>query len=93
MRSVTDLDTNRFIGYLVSQNLSSNVQIKEVAAGDWKDLKCVDDVISALDAKIAFPLEEHRAAAQFQLKPKREFCLPDHQALAKPPSAVRLRIA
>jgi transitional endoplasmic reticulum ATPase len=71
MRSVLDLDTDRFIEYLVSRNLTSNVQIKEVAAVDWKDLKGVDDVIRALEAKIAFPLEEHGVAAEFQLKPKR----------------------
>jgi ATP-dependent 26S proteasome regulatory subunit len=69
--SVPDLDTDRFIEYLVSRNLNSNVQIKEVAAVDWKDLKGVDDVIRALEAKIAFPLEDHRMAAEFQLKPKR----------------------
>src|SRR3984885_5120049 len=69
--SMRDLDTDRFIDYLVSRNLNSNVQIEEVAAVDWKDLKGVDDVIRALDAKIAFPLEDYRAAAEFQLKPKR----------------------
>lgn len=71
MRGASDLDTDGFIEYLVSQNLSSNVQIEEVEAVDWKDLKGVDDVIRALDAKIAFPLEQHRVAAEFQLKPKR----------------------
>jgi transitional endoplasmic reticulum ATPase len=71
VRSAGDLDTDGFIEYLVSQNLTSNVQIKEVEAVDWKDLKGVDDVIRELEAKIAFPLEDHRAAAEFQLKPKR----------------------
>jgi transitional endoplasmic reticulum ATPase len=71
MRSLQDFDSDRFIEYLVSRNLSSNVQIEEVAAVDWKDLRGVDDVIRALDAKIAFPLEEHRVAAEFGLKPKR----------------------
>ncbi len=71
MRGARDLDTEGFIQYLVSQNLSSNVQIEEVEAVDWKDLKGVDDLIRALEAKIAFPLEEHRVAAEFQLKPKR----------------------
>ncbi len=71
MHSVADLNTDQFIEYLVSRNLNSNVQIQEVAAVDWNDLKGVDDVIRALDAKIAFPLEEHQVAAEFQLKPKR----------------------
>jgi transitional endoplasmic reticulum ATPase len=64
-------DTDGFIEYLASQNLTSNVEMEEVAVADWKDLRGVDDVIRALDAKIAFPLEEHLAAAEFQLKPKR----------------------
>jgi transitional endoplasmic reticulum ATPase len=71
LRSINHLDTDRFVDYLVSRNLNSNVQIKEVAAVDWNELKGVDDVIRALDAKIAFPLEEHQVAAEFQLKPKR----------------------
>lgn len=71
MRGATNFDTDGFIEYLVSHNLSSNVQIKEVEAVDWNDLKGVDDVIRALEAKIAFPLEDHRVAAEFQLKPKR----------------------
>ena len=70
-RSTQELDTDRFVEYLAARNLTSNVQIKEVAAVDWKDLKGVDDVIRALDAKIAFPLEDYQAAAEFQLKPKR----------------------
>lgn len=71
MRCAKDFDTDGFIEYLGSQNLTSNVQIEEVEAVDWRDLKGVDDVILALDAKIAFPLEEHPVAAEFQLKPKR----------------------
>jgi len=71
MDSVRDLNTERFIEYLAARNLTSNVQIKEVAAVDWNDLKGVDDVIRALDAKIAFPMEDYQAAAEFQLKPKR----------------------
>jgi transitional endoplasmic reticulum ATPase len=71
MPRATNFDTDGFIEYLVSHNLSSNVQIKEVEAVDWNDLKGVDDVIRALEAKIAFPLENHRVATEFQLKPKR----------------------
>jgi transitional endoplasmic reticulum ATPase len=71
MRGTKDLDTDGFIEYLGSQNLTSNVHIEEVAEVDWRDLKGVDDLIQALDAKIALPLEDHRVAAEFQLKPKR----------------------
>jgi transitional endoplasmic reticulum ATPase len=71
LRSTQGLDTDGFIEHLVSQNLTSNVEIAEVALVDWNDLKGVGDVIRALETKIAFPLEDHRFAAEFQLKPKR----------------------
>src|SRR6185369_10446805 len=56
---------------LHSQNLTSNVEIREVTPVDWNDLKGVDDVIEALEAKIALPLENDALAAELQLKPKR----------------------
>jgi transitional endoplasmic reticulum ATPase len=65
------LDTDRFIEYLTSKNLTSNVEIEEVAPVDWNDLKGVDDVILALEAKIALPFANHALAAELQLKPKR----------------------
>jgi ATP-dependent 26S proteasome regulatory subunit len=65
------LDTDRLIDYLKSQNLTSNVSIEEVARVDWKDLKGVDDLIRALEVKIALPFENDTLAAQFGLKPKR----------------------
>jgi transitional endoplasmic reticulum ATPase len=71
MSSTSDLSTESFIEYLGSRNLASNVDIDEVEAVDWNDLKGVDDVIHALDVKIALPFEEHELAARFQLKPKR----------------------
>lgn len=71
MREVKDLSTDGFIEYLSSQNLTSNVEIEEVEAVDWNDLKGVDDIIRALDVKIALPFERHELAAKFQLKPKR----------------------
>jgi transitional endoplasmic reticulum ATPase len=64
-------DTDRFIEYLGSQNMTSNVEIEEVAPVDWHDLKGVDDVIQALEAKIALPLENDALAAELHLKPKR----------------------
>jgi transitional endoplasmic reticulum ATPase len=42
-----------------------------VAPVGWADLKGIDDLIRALEAKVALPLENDELAAQFQLKPKR----------------------
>src|SRR5206468_2051303 len=66
-----ELDTERFIDYLREQNLASNVDVREVARVDWNDLKGMDDVVRALEAKIALPLENDALAAELQLKPKR----------------------
>jgi transitional endoplasmic reticulum ATPase len=71
MRNVADLSTDGFIEYLGSQNLTSNVEIEEVEEVDWRDLKGVNEVIRALEVKIALPFEQHELAARFQLKPKR----------------------
>ena len=64
-------DTARFIEYLTTHNLASNVEIEEVEPVDWNDLRGVDDVIEALEAKIALPLEDRVLAAELGLKPKR----------------------
>jgi transitional endoplasmic reticulum ATPase len=71
MLNARDLTTDSFIDYLGSQNLTSNVEIEQVTAVDWKDLKGVEDIIHALEVKIALPFEQHDLAARFQLKPKR----------------------
>lgn len=63
--------TESFIDYLASHNMASNVDVDEVAAVDWKDLKGVDDVIEELEAKIALPFENDSLANELQLKPKR----------------------
>ena len=65
------LATDGLIEYLKSQNMTSNVAIEEVARVDWNDLKGVDDVIRALETKIALPFENDDLAEQFGLKPKR----------------------
>jgi ATP-dependent 26S proteasome regulatory subunit len=57
--------------YLREHHLISNVEISQVEAVDWKDLKGVDDVIRALEVKIALPLENDALAADLRLKPKR----------------------
>ncbi|HTS29896.1 MAG TPA: ATP-binding protein [Bryobacteraceae bacterium] len=66
-----ELDTDRMIDYLKSQNLTSNVAIEEVARVDWNDLKGVDELIRALETKIALPFENDTLATRFGLKPKR----------------------
>ena len=63
--------TEAFTEYLREHNLASNVEISQVAPVDWTDLKGVDDVIRALEAKIALPLENDALAAELRLKPKR----------------------
>ncbi|HLJ46712.1 MAG TPA: ATP-binding protein [Bryobacteraceae bacterium] len=63
--------TERFLEYLTEHNLASNVRIDEVEQVSWHDLKGFDDVIQALETKIALPLENHEWAARLNLKPKR----------------------
>jgi hypothetical protein len=43
--------TEEFTAYLGEHNLASNVEVSQVAAVDWKDLKGVDDVIRALGSE------------------------------------------
>jgi transitional endoplasmic reticulum ATPase len=65
------ITTQTFIEYLETHNLTSNVDLEEVAPVDWKDLKGVDDVIRELEAKIALPFENDALCQQLKLKPKR----------------------
>jgi AAA+ superfamily predicted ATPase len=64
-------DTARFVEYLQSQDMASNVELGEVQRVDWNDLKGADDVIRALESKIALPFENDELAQRFDLKPKR----------------------
>jgi len=64
-------NTEDLIAYLREHHLTSNVELDQVAPVDLRDLKGVDDVIRALEAKIALPLENDALAAQYGLKPKR----------------------
>jgi transitional endoplasmic reticulum ATPase len=66
-----ELDTARFLDYLNTHNLVSNVEIEEVEPVTWNDLKGVDDVIRELEAKIALPFENRELAVEFGLRPKR----------------------
>lgn len=65
------LNTDRFIDYLRSQRMASNVDLAEVQAVDLHDLKGIDDVIEALEANIILPLEDDRLATELGIKPKR----------------------
>jgi transitional endoplasmic reticulum ATPase len=66
-----ELTTASFLDHLSTHNLVSNVEIEEVAPVTWSDLKGVDDVIEALETKIALPFENREWAARLNLKPKR----------------------
>jgi transitional endoplasmic reticulum ATPase len=65
------LDTERFIEYLRTQKMVSNVDLGEVQQVDLRDLKGVDDVIRSLEANIVVPLENDELAQELDLKPKR----------------------
>ncbi len=65
------LDTDQFIEYLRSRQLSSNVDLGEVQAVDLYSLKGVDDVIQSLEANLIIPLENDELAKELDLKPKR----------------------
>ena len=64
-------DTAKFLEYLNEHNLVSNVTIEEVDPVTWNDLRGVDDVIQALEAKIALPFENSEFTVGLSLKPKR----------------------
>ena len=65
------VETEAFIDYLRSQELTSNVQLGEVTQVDLGELKGVDDVIKSLEANIVLPLENDEIATHLGLKPKR----------------------
>jgi predicted AAA+ superfamily ATPase len=71
LQTVSELNTEKFIDYLQSQHMVSNVDLDEVQPVDWKDLRGVDDVIRALEAKIALPFENDALATALGLRPKR----------------------
>jgi ATP-dependent 26S proteasome regulatory subunit len=71
LRQSVSLDTDAFIDYLRAHDLTSNVEVDEVRKVEWKDLKGLDDVILALEAKIALPFENHVLAGELNLKARR----------------------
>ncbi len=71
MRMEDEVSTESFIEYLSSLNLTSNVELDEVQPVTWADLRGVDDVVQALETKIALPFENDALATELNLKPKR----------------------
>lgn len=65
------VDTERFIDYLRSHDLVSNVELEEVRMVNLKDLKGVESLVRELEAKVALPFENDALAAELKLKPKR----------------------
>src|SRR5262249_44811958 len=66
-----NLQTEGFIEHLKEHSINSNVDVEEVRPVDWRDLKGMDDVIRALEVKIALPFENRALAAALNLKPRR----------------------
>lgn len=64
-------DTARFLDYLREHHMKSNVDLQEVQAVHWSELKGMDELIRQLEIKIALPFENVALAAEFGLKPKR----------------------
>jgi shikimate kinase len=71
LRGEAELDMDRFIEYLRSQELASNVDLGEVQPVSLNDLKGVQDVLASLEANLILPLENDELASRLQLKPKR----------------------
>lgn len=66
-----EFDTQRFIEYVRSRRMASNVDLAEVQAVDLRSLKGIDDVIEALEANVVLPFENDKLATELKIKPKR----------------------
>jgi AAA+ superfamily predicted ATPase len=71
LRDDRELDTQRFIDFLLHHQLASNVDLGEVQKVSLSDLKGVDAVIRSLETNIVLPLENDELASRLQLKPNR----------------------
>jgi transitional endoplasmic reticulum ATPase len=71
LRAAEAFDTDRFIEYLRSQRLASNVDLSEVEDVGLADLQGVDDVLRSLEIHIVLPLENDTVASDLGLRPKR----------------------
>lgn len=83
--------TDRFIEYLRSQRLASNVDLGEVQEVDLRDLQGVDDVIRKLEINIVLPLSEDALASELSLRAKRGVCSMGRPVRARPPLAALWR--
>jgi transitional endoplasmic reticulum ATPase len=70
-----EISTDKFIEYLRSQRLASNVDLEEVQNIDLTALKGVDEVIRSLEINVALPLENDELAARYMLRSKRGILL------------------
>ncbi|MBZ5623668.1 MAG: ATP-binding protein [Acidobacteriia bacterium] len=71
LRPGGSFDTERFIDYLRSQRLASNVDLSEVQDVSLGDLEGVDEVLRSLEIHIVLPLENDAVATELGLRPKR----------------------
>jgi len=71
LRDTKDLDTEKFIEYMRSQRMGSNVDLEEVEEVELSSLRGVDDVIESLEANIIIPLERDDLATEYGIQPKR----------------------
>lgn len=71
LRREEGITTERFIAYLESRQMLSNVDLEEVQPVDLHDLKGIDDLIESLEANIIMPMENEALAATYRLRPKR----------------------
>jgi tRNA A37 threonylcarbamoyladenosine biosynthesis protein TsaE len=71
LRREEGLDTERFLDFLRSRELTSNVDLAEVQPVSLRDLRGVDEVVEALEAHVVLPLENDELASELGLRPKR----------------------
>jgi transitional endoplasmic reticulum ATPase len=71
LRPTGDITTERFIDYLRSQKLASNVDLGEVQEVDLHELQGVDDVVRSLEIHIVLPLTDDALSSELGLKAKR----------------------
>ena len=71
LRISAPFSTDRFIEYLRSQRLASNVDLAEVQDVDLHDLQGVDDVLRSLEIHIVLPLSDDALTAELGLRAKR----------------------
>ena len=65
------LTTEEILDFVQTQGMASNVEVSEVQEVELKDLRGVDEVITALEDYIIMPMENLKLAAELGLAPKR----------------------